>query len=83
MRILEVNKGFIGIENNKPDAIDKMKAAAKNEPNIEVCGLEVKYPQGAEKMLISALTGREVPPEGIAYGCQSCRAECRDCSCRL
>ncbi|MCX5716903.1 MAG: electron transport complex subunit RsxC [Nitrospirae bacterium] len=65
MRILGVNKGFIGIENNKPDAIEKMKDAAKNEPNIEVCGLEVKYPQGAEKMLISALTGREVPPRGL------------------
>ncbi|MEK7741473.1 MAG: electron transport complex subunit RsxC, partial [Nitrospirota bacterium] len=65
MRILGVNKGFIGIENNKPDAIEKMKDAVKNEPNIEVCGLEVKYPQGAEKMLISALTGREVPPRGL------------------
>mgnify|MGYP001587369892 FL=1 len=65
MRILGVNKGFIGIENNKPDAIDKMKDAAKNELNIEVCGLKVKYPQGAEKMLISALTGREVPPRGL------------------
>lgn len=65
MRILGVNKGFIGIENNKPDAIEKMKDAAKNEMNIEVCGLEVKYPQGAEKMLISAITGREVPPRGL------------------
>ena len=65
MRILGVNKGFIGIENNKPDAIEKMKDAAKNKPNIEVCGLEVKYPQGAEKMLIRALTGREVPPRGL------------------
>jgi len=65
MRILGVNKGFIGIENNKPDAIEKMKDAAKNEPDIEVCGLEVKYPQGAEKMLISALTGREVPPRAL------------------
>lgn len=65
MRILGVNKGFIGIENNKPDAIEKMKDVAKNEPNIEVCGLEVKYPQGAEKMLISALTRREVPPRAL------------------
>jgi len=65
MRILGVNKGFVGIESNKPDAIEKMKDAAKNEANIQVCGLEVKYPQGAEKMLISALTGREVPPRAL------------------
>ena len=62
MKILGVNKGFVGIENNKPDAIDKMRAAVKNEPDIEVCALKVKYPQGAEKMLIKAITGREVPP---------------------
>ena len=42
MKVLGVNKGFVGIENNKPDAIEKMKAAAKNEPGIEVCALEVK-----------------------------------------
>ena len=65
MKILGVNKGFIGIENNKPDAIEKMKAAAKGEANIEVCALEVKYPQGAEKMLIKATTGREVPPRAL------------------
>ena len=71
MRILVVNKGFIGIENNKPDAIEVMKQAVKQTLNselltpnsqIEVCALEVKYPQGAEKMLIKAITGRKVPP---------------------
>jgi len=65
MKILGVNKGFVGIENNKPDAIEKIKAATKNEPNIEVCALEVKYPQGAEKMLIKAITDREVPPRAL------------------
>ncbi|MBI4691251.1 MAG: electron transport complex subunit RsxC [Nitrospirae bacterium] len=65
MKILGINKGFIGIENNKPDAVEKMKAAAKNEPNIKVCELEVKYPQGAEKMLIKAVTDREVPPRAL------------------
>lgn len=65
MKVLGVSKGFIGIEDNKPEAIEKMKGAAKNEPNIEVCALEVKYPQGAEKMLIKATTGREVPPRGL------------------
>ncbi|HXX57675.1 MAG TPA: electron transport complex subunit RsxC, partial [Thermodesulfovibrionales bacterium] len=65
MKTLGVNRGFVGIEDNKPEAIEKMKEAAKNEPSIEVCTLEVKYPQGAEKMLIKATTGREVPPRGL------------------
>lgn len=65
MKILGVSKGFIGIENNKPDAVEAMKKAASGEPNIEVCALKVKYPQGAEKMLIKAIAGREVPPRGL------------------
>lgn len=65
MKILGVNKGFIGIENNKPDAIEIMKKAASGEKNIEVCALEVKYPQGAEKMLIKACADREVPPRAL------------------
>ncbi len=65
MRILGVKKGFIGIENNKPDAIQKMQAAVKGIPEIEVVTLEVKYPQGAEKMLIKACVNREVPPRGL------------------
>jgi electron transport complex protein RnfC len=65
MKILGVNKGFIGIENNKPDAVEAMKKAASGEPNIQICALEVKYPQGAEKMLIKAIVGREVPPRGL------------------
>lgn len=65
MKVLGVNKGFVGIENNKPDAIERMKKAAAGDRNIEVCALEVKYPQGAEKMLIKAITGREVPPRGL------------------
>lgn len=64
MKSVGVTKGFIGIEKNKPDAIEAMKKAATNEPGIEVSPLTVKYPQGAEKMLIKALTGREVPGKG-------------------
>jgi electron transport complex protein RnfC len=66
MKCLGVHKGFVGIEDNKPDAIRIMKNAVQKEPAIEVCELEVKYPQGAEKMLIKATTGREVPPRGLA-----------------
>ncbi len=65
MRVLGVNKGFIGIEDNKPDAVEAMKQAASGESNIQVCALEVKYPQGAEKMLIKATVDREVPPRGL------------------
>lgn len=63
MKILGVKKGIVGIENNKPDAVKAMKEAAS--PGIEVHALEVKYPQGAEKMLIKAITGREVPPKAL------------------
>ncbi|MBF0328970.1 MAG: electron transport complex subunit RsxC [Nitrospirae bacterium] len=65
MKIIGVNKGFIGIENNKPDAIEIMKNAVSGEQNIQVCALEVKYPQGAEKMLIKACADREVPPRAL------------------
>lgn len=65
MKILGVNKGFIGIENNKPKAIEAMTKAASKENNIQVCSLEIKYPQGAEKMLIKATINREVPARGL------------------
>ena len=65
MKTLGVSKGFVGIEDNKPEAIAKMREASAKESGIEVCALEVKYPQGAEKMLIKATAGREVPPRGL------------------
>lgn len=65
MKAMGVSKGIIGIENNKPDAIEKMKEAAKGSSGVEVVACEVKYPQGAEKMLIKAVTGREVPPRAL------------------
>ncbi len=65
MKILGVKKCQIGIESNKPDAIDVMSKAAaavsEADCDITVQGLEVKYPQGSEKQLIQALTGRKVP----------------------
>lgn len=54
-------KGYIGIEDNKPDAIEAMQKAVKDISNIEVKALKTKYPQGAEKQLIYAVTNREVP----------------------
>src|SRR3990172_9033938 len=55
MRILGVKKGYVGIEANKPDAIEAMKKAAAGSPDIQVWPIKVKYPQGAEKMLIKAI----------------------------
>lgn len=65
MKILGVKQCQIGIESNKPDAIEVMTKAAtavsSADCTITVQGLEVKYPQGSEKQLIQALTGRKVP----------------------
>jgi electron transport complex protein RnfC len=64
MKVLNVEKGYIGIENNKTDAIKIMQEAVKGE-NIVIQGLKTKYPQGAEKQLIHAISGREVPSGGL------------------
>ncbi len=64
MRGLGVEKAILGIENNKPDAIEKMKKLTKGSA-IQVQGLKVKYPQGGEKQLVHALLKREVPSGGL------------------
>lgn len=58
-------KGVIGIEDNKPDAIELMQKKVAGEANIEVCVCKEKYPQGSEKHLIYAATGRTVPDRGL------------------
>ncbi len=60
MKASKVNKAFIGIENNKPDAIELMTKVAADYAGIEVIGLKVRYPQGGEKQLIEAITKRQV-----------------------
>ena len=62
MKALDVKKAVIGIENNKPDAIAHLKKIVANYKGIKVQPLMVKYPQGGEKQLIAAITGRQVPP---------------------
>ena len=61
MKAVGVTKGYVGIENNKPDAIKLMTEKSKDYPNIEIVPLKVKYPQGGEKQLIDAVVGRQVP----------------------
>jgi electron transport complex protein RnfC len=62
MKAVGVTKCYIGIENNKPDAIQLLQEKTQAAyPDIKVVPLKVKYPQGGEKQLIQAITGREVP----------------------
>lgn len=65
MKAMNVEKAVIGIENNKRDAIQLLTDKAKNYTGISVVTLKVKYPQGGEKQLIKAVTGKEVPSGGL------------------
>ena len=60
LRLFEHAKGVIAIENNKPEAIKRLKELVKDEPGITVCPLSTKYPQGWERTLIQSVTGRKV-----------------------
>jgi len=64
-KALGVEKAVIGIENNKPDAIQLLSEKSKKYNGISVTALKVKYPQGGEKQLIKAVTGKEVPSGGL------------------
>ena len=71
MQIFGLKEGHIGIEDNKPEAIRSLQAHISSDDGIIVDILPAKYPQGAEKQLIYAVTGREVPSGGLpaAVGC--------------
>lgn len=60
-RALNVDKAYVGIENNKQDAIVAMRKASQNDNSIEIVPLRVMYPQGGEKQLIDAVMNRQVP----------------------
>ena len=60
LKLFDHAKGIIGIEDNKPEAIRIMKEKTVNEPDIEVKELKTKYPQGGERCLIYATTGRSI-----------------------
>lgn len=60
LALFENAKGYVCIEDNKPDCIEKMKELVKDIPRMEVKELLTKYPQGGERTLIYATTGREI-----------------------
>ncbi|MFR9593578.1 MAG: electron transport complex subunit RsxC, partial [Rikenellaceae bacterium] len=62
MKAIGVNKAYIGVENNKPDAIENLRKLAKDFEGVEIVPLKVQYPQGGEKQLIAAVSGKQVPP---------------------
>ncbi|MDD5106221.1 MAG: electron transport complex subunit RsxC [Desulfuromonadaceae bacterium] len=65
MRAVGCDRGIIAIEENKMDAVEVMEKAAAEAKNITIVVLKEKYPQGSEKQLIYACTGREVPVGGL------------------
>jgi len=64
MKVLGVKDGYVGIESNKPDAVETMSESAK-EYGFDVVTVKTKYPQGAEKMLIKAIKNKKVPTGGL------------------
>ena len=60
LRLIDHAKGILGVEDNKPDCIQKLKELTKDEERIEVMPLKTKYPQGGERQLIYATTGRSI-----------------------
>ncbi len=64
-RFLGIKNIIIGIERNKPEAVDLLFSLAAGDKSITVVPLETRYPQGAEKVLIETTTGREVPIGGL------------------
>ena len=61
MKVLNLSDGHIGVELNKKDGIAALVASSEFNEHIHIIGLKTKYPQGAEKQLIKAVTGRNVP----------------------
>lgn len=65
MRAVGAERAVIGVEDNKPDAIAALRQANADRPDIEIQAVAAKYPQGAEKMLVKVLLGREIPSGGL------------------
>ena len=68
LRLFDHAKGILGVEDNKPDCIQKLKELTKDEERIEVMPLKTKYPQGGERQLIYATTGRAINSKMMISG---------------
>jgi electron transport complex protein RnfC len=64
-RALGAKQAFVAVEDNKPEAIDTFQRDLSEFPDFRLAVLHTKYPQGSEKQLIQAITGREVPSGGL------------------
>jgi len=67
MRACGATRAIIGIEDNKPDAIEALRQQLAHDNVVSVEPVATKYPQGAEKLLVKTLLGREVPSRGFPY----------------
>lgn len=67
VRSLGVSRAYVAIEDHNVEAIRQIRLASAGDPWISVVPLKTKYPQGAEKLLIKAITGREVPPGKLPF----------------
>ena len=69
--VIKPERAIVAIEDNKKEGISAIKAILSRYPGIEVVVLPTRYPQGSEKQLIQAITGREVPPQSLpaSVGC--------------
>ncbi|MCL6591304.1 MAG: electron transport complex subunit RsxC [Firmicutes bacterium] len=65
MDLTGIQRAFIGIESNKPEAVKRMSFQAEKYPGIQIVSLPSRYPQGGEKQIIYAVTGRKVPTGGL------------------
>ncbi len=65
MKVLGATRAIVGVEDNKLDAVEALRKAAGDSTDITIEAVQAKYPQGAEKMLVQVLLGREVPTGGL------------------
>ncbi len=72
LRLFDNAKGIFGVEDNKPDCIEKLRELTKDEPRMEVLALKTKYPQGGERQLIYATTGRAINSRNASGRCRMC-----------
>ena len=64
MKVTGAKEGYIGIEDNKPDAIENLRNIVKNYPNLHVASVKTKFPQGDSYRMVDSILGRKVPEGG-------------------